>query len=269
MTTLKERLSGFGRIAIAFSGGVDSTFLLYQALQVLGKGNVLAVIAESPTYPREEISEAIVLADKLGAECRQIKTEEFGDENFLRNSRERCYFCKKELFARLKQLAQEKEIDHLADGSNHDDLNDFRPGSRARVEFGVHSPLQEAGLTKEEIRKASRQAGLPTWEKPSLACLSSRIPYGTRITLEILGQIGRGEQYLRQKGFDQVRVRHHGSIARIELEQDHIPRIMEEGMMPEITKYFEELGYYYVTIDLKGYRTGSLNEEGTNEPDLS
>jgi len=269
LAKLRDELTALEQVVIAYSGGVDSTFLLFQALQELGKENVLAVIAESPTYPQEEIAAAIILADKLGVECRQIKTEEFSDENFLRNSKERCYFCKKELFAKLKQLALEKGITHLADGSNFDDLRDFRPGSKAKLEFGVRSPLQEAGLTKAEIRELSRQSDLPTWDKPSLACLSSRIPYGTRITLETLAKIGWGEEYLKQKGFKQVRVRHHGSIARIELEEEFIPLIMENGLMPEVTRYFEGLGYFYVTLDLKGYRTGSLNEEVSDESDLS
>lgn len=257
---LKKILSELKRVVVAYSGGIDSTLLLKEALKQLGAENVLAVIAESPTYPQAELTTAISLADQLGAECRQIKTEEFSDENFLCNSKERCYFCKKELFARLRQIAMEKGYEHVVDGSNFDDLEDFRPGSRAKAEFGVRSPLQEAALTKAEIRQRARQLDLPNWDKPSLACLSSRIPYGTRITPEIIAQIGRGENYLKEKGFGQVRVRHHGSIARIELEQEEIPRVMEEGLMPEITKYFEQLGYFYVTIDLKGYRTGSLNE---------
>lgn len=257
---LKKILSELKRVVVAFSGGIDSTLLLKEALQQLGTENVLAVIAESPTYPQAELTTAISLADQLGAECRQIKTEEFSDENFLCNSKERCYFCKKELFARLRQIAMEKGYEHVIDGSNFDDLEDFRPGSRAKAEFGVRSPLQEAALTKEEIRQRAKAVGLPNWDKPSLACLSSRIPYGTRITPEIIAQVNLGENYLKDKGFGQVRVRHHGSIARIELEQTEIPRVMEEGLMPEITKYFEQLGYFYVTIDLKGYRTGSLNE---------
>ena len=257
---LQVILAGMKQVVIAYSGGVDSSLLLKEALEVLGPKNVLAVIAESPTYPQEELTAAITLADQLGAECRQIKTEEFNDDNFICNSKERCYFCKKELFARLRQLAIEKGYEHVVDGSNYDDLGDFRPGSKAKAEFGVSSPLQEAALTKAEIRQRAQVLDLPNWNKPSLACLSSRIPYGTRITLEIIEKIGRGENYLKEKGFSQVRVRHHGSIARIELEQEAIPRVMEEGLMPEITKFFEKLGYYYVTLDLKGYRTGSLNE---------
>lgn len=260
MSRLEELLTPMGKALVAFSGGVDSTFLLYSAKEALGKENVLAVVAQSPTYPVEEVKTAIELANQIGVACRIIDTEEFSDENFLRNDRERCYYCKKELFSRLRKIAKENGIEYVLDGSNADDLRDFRPGSRAKKEFGVRSPLQEAGLTKPEIRKLSGEAGLPTHDKPSMACLASRIPYGTRLEEGALEMVGEGERFLKSLGFKQSRVRHHHPIARIEVEKEAFPRIMEQNIIDVINKKFEELGYVYVTVDLKGYRSGSMNE---------
>src|SRR3989338_11474703 len=257
---LKETLSSFKKVLVAYSGGVDSTYLLYAAREILGEKHVLAVIAQSPTYPVEEVEAAIKVADALDVECRLIETKEFDDENFLCNSTDRCFYCKKELFSRLKMLADEKGIEHIVDGSNYDDRADYRPGSRAKKELGVRSPLQEVGLTKTEIRDLSKEAGLPTWDKPSMACLSSRIPYGTRIDEGILKMVGEGEKYLRSLGLKQLRVRHHNNIARIEVDQHSLPKIMECDVMDGIVKKFEDLGYVYVTLDLKGYRSGSMNE---------
>jgi uncharacterized protein len=249
------------RVLLAFSGGVDSTYMLYVAREALGKENVLAVIAQSPTYPVEEIEDAIRVADSLDVKCRIIRTEEFSDENFIANSRERCYYCKKELFEKMKILARENEIETIIDGSNADDINDYRPGSRAKDEFGVRSPLLEADLAKEEIRQLSKEAKLPTWDKPSMACLASRIPYGTRIDEGILRVIREGEGFLRSLGFRQLRVRHHDKIARIEVDKGSLPKVMEKGIMDSIIKKFEELGYVYVTLDLKVFRSGSMNED--------
>jgi len=248
-----------GKVLVAFSGGVDSTFLLFAAKEALGAENVLALIAQSPTYPVEEIEQAIKIADNLGIKCLIIDTEEFQDENFVSNPQDRCYFCKKELFAKLKELAGEKGIEQVLDGSNLDDLSDYRPGARAKSEFGIRSPLQEVELTKEEIRQLSKAAGLPTWDKPSMACLSSRIPYGTRITQDILYKIGEAEKFIRSLGLKQVRVRHHDVMARIEVEPDEIPIVLRDSIRSKITTKLEELGYFFVALDLKGYRTGSMN----------
>lgn len=242
-------------VLVAYSGGVDSTFLLKSAKEALGE-NVLAVIAESPTYPSDEVENAKKLCEKLGVGFRVIQTDEFSDENFVSNPKERCYFCKKELFSKLLAIAKENNIACVLDGSNYDDRSDYRPGTKAKNELGIRSPLMELSFTKQDIRDFSKQLNLPTWDKPSYACLASRIPYGTRITEEILTKIEEGERFLRSLGFKQLRVRHHGSIVRIEIDK----RVMQEDLMNKISKKFEELGYTYVTLDLKGYRTGSMNE---------
>jgi len=256
LTKLQDLLKGLNSVLIAFSGGVDSTFLLKVAHDVLGD-KVLAVIAESPTFPESEVRFAVAFCETLGVRWQTVKTNEFSDENFLQNSKDRCYFCKKELFSRLKEIAAQIGLAYVLDGSNHDDKSDYRPGNRAKCELGIRSPLMEVGLSKQEIRELSKDMGLPTWDKPSYACLSSRIPYGTRITEGILRKVEEGEGFLRSLGFKQLRVRHHDSIVRIEVDKDSIGQAMR--MMDKISKKFEELGYTYVTLDLKGYRTGSMN----------
>jgi len=257
---LKNILGELKSILLAYSGGADSTFLLKIALEILGKDKVLAVIAASPTYPEREKEEAINLCKTLGARYKVIETGELKDENFVKNPKERCYFCKKELFSQLKNIARENDLACVIDGSNADDLHDFRPGAQAKEELGIRSPLQEAGLTKSGIRTFSCNLGLGTWNKPSSACLASRIPYGTRIEPEILKKLEEAENFLSSLGFKQLRVRHHDKLARIELETRDIPKVLQDGLMDKINRKFEELGYIYVTIDLKGYRTGSLNE---------
>ena len=244
---------------IAYSGGVDSTFLLKIARDTLGS-NILAVTADSPTYPSQEIQEARALARKLSARQLTIETEEFADSNFIRNPPDRCYYCKKELFSKLRKIARENHLNHVLDGSNLDDEKDFRPGMRAAREFQVRSPLREAGLTKEDIRQLSKEADLVTWNKPALACLASRFPYGKPLTKQGLSRVGKAERLLRDMGIGQVRVRDHTHIARIEVSRGEIDRLLSDSFRNKLVDKLKELGYTYVTLDLEGYRTGSMNE---------
>lgn len=256
---LKEILSDMGKVLIAFSGGVDSTFLLKVAQDVLGE-NVLAVIASSETYPGREREEAVRLAQMLNVRYMVIDTEELDNPDFSSNPPERCYFCKKELFSKLKDIADAEDIPYVLDGSNYEDTTDFRPGIKAAEELKVRSPLKEARLLKKEIRQLSKKLDLPTWNKPSFACLSSRFPYFSEIEPDSLKQIDQAEEFLRGLGFKQIRVRHHGQTARIEIEQDEFPKIIKSGIREEVVENFKRLGYTYVTLDLAGYRTGSMNE---------
>ncbi len=244
---------------IAYSGGVDSTFLLKIARDTLGT-DVLAVTADSPTYPSQEIQEARILARKLSVRHLTIETEEFADSNFVSNPPDRCYYCKKELFSKLRKIARENHLNHILDGSNLDDEKDFRPGMRAAREFGVRSPLREAGLTKEDIRQLSKKLDLATWNKPALACLASRFPYGKSLTNQALSRVGKAEKLLRDMGIGQVRVRDHGHIARIEVTRREINRLLSDSFREKLVEKIKQLGYTYVTLDLEGYRTGSMNE---------
>lgn len=255
---LTDYLIRLGSVAVAFSSGVDSTFLLKAAHDVLGSG-VIAVTARSCSFPERELREAEVFCRKEGIRHFIVDSEELEIEGFSRNPKNRCYLCKRELFTKIRKIADEQGVLEVAEGSNLDDNGDYRPGLTAVAELGIKSPLRYAGMTKNDIRNLSRQLGLPTWDKQSFACLSSRFVYGEAITKEKLGMVDRAEQLLLDMGFHQVRVRIHGSMARVEVLPGELGRLIEEENRLKISEYFHGLGFSYVTLDLDGYRTGSMN----------
>lgn len=262
---LNAILGDMGSVVIGYSGGVDSTLLLKVASTVLGQ-KALAVIGQSETYPSREFEEAIALAQQIGARYEIVRTEETDTLKFAENPPDRCYYCKTELFSKLQGIAEREQIPWIADGTITDDLGDFRPGMRARNEHNVRSPLLEAELSKAEVRELSRELDLPTWDKPAFACLSSRFPYGVGITRENLVRVDAAETFLRERGFRFFRVRFHDtSTVRIEVGPQELPRLVEEPLRQELVKYLKDLGFTYVTVDLQGYRTGSMNEVLTVE----
>ncbi|HYH00933.1 MAG TPA: ATP-dependent sacrificial sulfur transferase LarE [Terriglobales bacterium] len=255
---LLSSIRQLGRLLVAYSGGVDSAYLAWAAHEVLGD-NMLAVIADSPSLARIHLSDALAFAREHGIPTEVVETREMDRPEYARNDSRRCFFCKDELFTVMEKFRAERGFEHIAYGVNVDDSKDYRPGQQAAKLHGVVAPLAQAGLTKQDIRDLAREARLHVWDKPASACLSSRIEYGRPVTIEALSAVERGEDALRALGFRQFRVRHHGEIARIEIARDEMPRALNAEMASEFTRAFKELGFTYVTLDLEGFRSGSMN----------
>ena len=259
MDELKSILADMGSVIVAYSGGVDSAFLAAAANDALGR-KALAVTAKSPSLAPAELREATELAERLGLNHRIVETHEVEREDYAANNPNRCFFCKDELYTYLSAYAREEGYEHIANGTNTDDLGDFRPGLNAAKQYGVRSPMVEAALSKADIRELSKDMDLPTWDKPAQACLSSRIPYGSMVTVEALTRIAQAEEFLHGLGIRQLRVRHHDTIARIEVEPQDFLTLTDEAVRERVVAKFREIGYSYVTLDLQGFRSGSMNE---------
>jgi uncharacterized protein len=255
---LKRIILGYESALVAFSGGQDSAFLLKICSLLLPSDKILAVTAVSATYPKGELAKARILAKQIGAKLKVIRTAELSNQKFTANPVTRCYFCKQELFSKLIVIAKQNKLNFVLEAGSLSDAQDYRPGNIAKGELKIKSPLIEAGFTKEDIRRLSKQLGLSSWNKPSLACLASRIPYGVKITADLLKRIDQSEEYLNQLGFRQVRLRHYDGLCRIEVNKDDLPRLLSKRRL--IVGRLKKIGYNYITVDLEGYRTGSLNE---------
>jgi pyridinium-3,5-biscarboxylic acid mononucleotide sulfurtransferase len=261
---LEENLRSLGRVLIAYSGGVDSAYLAWSAQQVLGDG-MLAVIADSPSLARTQLADALNFAAEESIPVETIATGELERPEYARNDGARCFFCKDELFTLMEKFRRERGFDHIAYGINVDDRSEYRPGQRAARQHGVAAPLLDAGLAKQEIRSLARAAGLRIWDKPASACLASRIEYGRPVTAEALRQVEQGEDALRGLGFRQFRVRYHGATCRLEIAGEEMPRALTSAMAAEFTRIFKGLGFTYVTLDLEGFRSGSMNQVLSSE----
>jgi uncharacterized protein len=258
--SLQKTLAELSKVVIAYSGGVDSTFLLKVAVDTLGPANVLPCIAKGPSLPAAQYRKALSIAKKIGVAVQAIEQTEFDDQQYLANKADRCFYCKSHLFEILTSIAKEKKFNYVICGHNFDDLKNYRPGNLAAKKYGIYSPLIEAKLTKEDIRQLSRQLGLPTADIPASPCLASRIMYGLKITTQKLKQIENAEEFLRKFGLIEFRVRHHNQIARIEVHPQDFEKITTEPARSKIIKKLKSLGFKYITIDLQGFRSGAMNE---------